>query len=108
MISASKIKDLISVLSSSFVKSFLGLGINKKAKELLKQKVPTWPLYDVRSENEFRNEVMKYVNELNTIHEDANIPNIATSHLITPGGFKFIKFIAYREYGDSFAVKRFK
>ncbi|KAK5647500.1 hypothetical protein RI129_002392 [Pyrocoelia pectoralis] len=62
-------------------------------KDVLKQKISTWPLYDIRSENEYRNEVMKYVNELNTIYEDANIPNIATSHLITPGGFRFIKFI---------------
>ncbi|XP_031329108.1 uncharacterized protein LOC116160110 [Photinus pyralis] len=62
-------------------------------KNVLKQKIPTWPLYDVRSENEFRNEIMKYMNELNGIYEDANIPIIATSHLIMPGGLKFIKFM---------------
>ncbi|KAF5292603.1 hypothetical protein FQA39_LY13936 [Lamprigera yunnana] len=62
-------------------------------KDLLKKKISSWPLYDVRSENEFRKEVMRYINELNIIYEDANIPNITTSHLITPGGFKFIKFM---------------
>lgn len=59
----------------------------------LKQKVPTWPPHDIRSENQFRNDVMKYINELSTIYVDADIPQIATSHLISPGGFKFIKFM---------------
>ncbi|KAF2887479.1 hypothetical protein ILUMI_18695 [Ignelater luminosus] len=67
------------------------LGILDSAK--LRQKVPTWPPHDIRSENQFRNEVMKYINELNTIYVDANIPQIATSHLISPGGFKFVKFM---------------
>lgn len=61
--------------------------------EVVKQKLPSWPPLEPRIETQFRNEVMKYVNELNTIYEDANIPVLMTSHLISPGGFKFAKFM---------------
>ncbi|XP_017770752.1 PREDICTED: uncharacterized protein LOC108558368 [Nicrophorus vespilloides] len=60
---------------------------------VMKQKLPSWPPLDIRSENQFRNEVMKYSNELNSIYENANIPTVLTSHLISPGGYKFVKFM---------------
>ncbi|KAF5307203.1 hypothetical protein FQR65_LT00719 [Abscondita terminalis] len=59
----------------------------------LKQIIKTWPLHDPRTEYEFRKEVLKYVNEINSFYEDADIPKLTTSHLITPGGSKFIRFM---------------
>lgn len=62
-------------------------------KSILKQKIKTWPIYNPCSEFEFRKEILKYINEINTIYEDADIPTITKSQLISPGGFKFIKFM---------------
>lgn len=59
--------------------------------EKLKVKVPTWPVYEAKFESQFRNEVMKYINDLNSIYVAANIPHITSSHFIAPGGLKFIK-----------------
>lgn len=61
--------------------------------EVVKERLPSWPPLEPRKETQFRNEVMKYVNELNILYEDANIPTLMTSHLISPGGFKFAKFM---------------
>lgn len=61
--------------------------------EIVKDKVPSWPPYEPRVETQFRNEVMKYINELNILYEDANIPVLMTSHLISPGGYKFARFM---------------
>lgn len=61
--------------------------------ELTKEKLTAWPPYDIKRENKFRMEVLKYINELNVIYENANIPHIMASHLISPGGMKFTKFM---------------
>lgn len=59
----------------------------------LKQKVTSWPVYVPKIEAQFRNEVMKYLNELNTIYEGSDLPKVMASHLISPGGFKFVKYM---------------
>lgn len=61
--------------------------------EGVKTKIPSWPIYSPKQEAQFRGEVMKYVNELNVLYEFANVPLIMTSHLISPGGYKFAKFV---------------
>lgn len=60
--------------------------------ELTKTKIP-WPLYDSKQEIRFRNELMHFVNELNSRYEYANIPTLMTSHLVSPGGYRFAKFM---------------
>ncbi|KAJ8915232.1 hypothetical protein NQ315_015455 [Exocentrus adspersus] len=60
---------------------------------LTKEKVTEWPPYDIKAENRFRLEVLKYINELNVLYEYADIPHIMSSHFITPGGLKFTKFM---------------
>lgn len=57
-----------------------------------KQRI-SWPIYDNQMEIQFRNDVMKYVNEFPTIYEDSNIPLLTASHLISPGGYRFVNFI---------------
>ncbi|XP_023025775.2 uncharacterized protein [Leptinotarsa decemlineata] len=61
--------------------------------ELTRQKLSTWPPYEIRRENKFRSEILQYINELNSIYENADIPHIMPSHLISPGGSKFTKFM---------------
>ncbi|KAJ8977582.1 hypothetical protein NQ317_008415 [Molorchus minor] len=61
--------------------------------ELTKQRITTWPPYEIKRENKFRAEVLKYINELNTLYDNADIPHIMSSHLISPGGLKFAKFM---------------
>lgn len=60
--------------------------------QLFKQKI-IWPILDGKMETQFRNEVMKFINELNTSNKETGIPLIMTSHLISPGGYKFAEFI---------------
>ncbi|XP_018331854.1 uncharacterized protein LOC108741526 [Agrilus planipennis] len=59
----------------------------------IKEKVSAWPIFEVKMESQFRNEIMKYLNEISLTYEDSNIPQIMPSHLISPGGFKFVKFM---------------
>ncbi|KAG5879159.1 hypothetical protein JTB14_029961 [Gonioctena quinquepunctata] len=61
--------------------------------ELTKQKLTAWPPYEIRRESKFRSELLQYINELNSIYENADIPHIMPSHLISPGGYKFGKFM---------------
>lgn len=58
-----------------------------------KEKITTWPPYDIQREKKFRTEVLSYVNELNSMFDYADIPHIMHSSLISPGGFKFTKFM---------------
>lgn len=60
--------------------------------EATKTKIP-WPLLDSKREAQFRNFVIKRINELNSHFDFANIPLLMTSHLISPGGYRFAKFI---------------
>ncbi|KAJ8969221.1 hypothetical protein NQ314_001862 [Rhamnusium bicolor] len=60
---------------------------------LTKQKLTTWPPFEIKREIKFRGEVLKYINELNAFYDNADIPHIMSSHLISPGGFKFTKFM---------------
>lgn len=60
---------------------------------LTKEKLTVWPPYDIKRENKFRTEVLKYINELNVMYDNADIPHIMASHLISPGGMKFTKFM---------------
>ncbi|CAG9838887.1 unnamed protein product [Diabrotica balteata] len=62
-------------------------------RELTKEKLKSWRPYDIKGENKFRSELLKYINELNIHYTHANIPPIMSSHLISPGGFKFTKFM---------------
>lgn len=59
----------------------------------IKEKIPSWPLLIPRQETEFRNEVMAYINELSSIYKDADVPTLMTSHLVSPGGYKFMRFL---------------
>lgn len=59
----------------------------------LKQRVPSWPPLDPRMESQFRHEIMRYINDLNALYEDANIPTVMISHLVSPGGYKFARFV---------------
>lgn len=61
--------------------------------DLIKTKITSWPLFSPKQEAQFRGEVMKYVNELNGVYEFANVPLLMTSHLISPGGYKFARFM---------------
>lgn len=61
--------------------------------DLVQQKPSLSLPLDPRSEIEFRNEVMKYIKNLSLSYKDIEIPPLVTSHLISPGGFKFISFI---------------
>ncbi|XP_063903516.1 augmin complex subunit dgt6 [Zophobas morio] len=60
--------------------------------ELTKEKI-TWPLYDVKLESAFRTEVIAFINHINAEYPHANIPNLMASHLMSPGGYKFAKFM---------------
>lgn len=61
--------------------------------DLTKKKLTSWPPFEIKRDNKFRGELLKYINELNSIYKYANIPPIMSSHLISPGGFKIIKFL---------------
>lgn len=61
--------------------------------ELTKEKITMWPPYDIKRENKFRTEVLSFVNQINILYDYADIPNVVQSHLISPGGFKFTKFM---------------
>ncbi|XP_057672467.1 uncharacterized protein LOC130903999 [Diorhabda carinulata] len=61
--------------------------------DLTKKKLPSWPPLEIKRDNKFRSELLKYINELNTIYNYANIPPLMSSHLISPGGFKIAKFL---------------
>lgn len=52
-----------------------------------------WPILDVKMESKFRNEVIKFIKELNLSNKETGIPLIMTSHLISPGGYQFAKFV---------------
>lgn len=52
-----------------------------------------WPLIDNKTEIEFRKLVSKFLNELTVTYPDAHIPKATTSHLISPGGYKFTKLM---------------
>ncbi|XP_018572058.1 uncharacterized protein LOC108911568 [Anoplophora glabripennis] len=67
--------------------------LNTLNPELTKEKLMSWPPYDIKRENKFRIEVLNYINELNVLYDNADIPHIMSSHLISPGGIKFTKFI---------------
>lgn len=60
---------------------------------LTKQKLTSWPIYDVKKEAKFRNELIMYLNELNLLYENADIPTCQASTLISPGGSRFAKFM---------------
>lgn len=61
--------------------------------DVIKEKIKSWPIFEIRMESKFRAEVLVYINELNTMYENAHIPLIMPSHLIIPGGYKFVKFM---------------
>ncbi|KAF7285275.1 hypothetical protein GWI33_011404 [Rhynchophorus ferrugineus] len=67
--------------------------LNIISPELTKQKLTNWPIRDVKMEAKLRTEVISYVNELNVVYPYANIPTCQTSTLISPGGFRFAKFM---------------
>lgn len=61
--------------------------------DVIKENIPSWPVLDVSYERQFRLEVMKYLNKLNDIYENANMPSIMASQLVSPGGLRFAKYI---------------
>lgn len=60
---------------------------------VIKTKIRSWPVLDVNYERQFRNEVFKYLNELNDIYKNAKLPSVMASQLVSPGGFRFAKYI---------------
>lgn len=56
-------------------------------------RVPSWPPYNTETETSFRNQVVEYLNDINRLYPGFNLPKITSSHLIAPGGFKFIKYM---------------
>ncbi|XP_044761856.1 augmin complex subunit dgt6 [Coccinella septempunctata] len=62
--------------------------------EMAKEKLVTWPTCNViNRENKFRKEVLNYLNELNKLYEEADLPTMMSSHLLAPGGYRFIHFM---------------
>lgn len=61
--------------------------------DVIKEKLPSWPILDKQSEAKFRDEVLRYINEINSKYENADVPSIMKSHLITPSGYNFIMFM---------------
>lgn len=55
----------------------------------VKVKLPSWPILDKGMEVKFRDEVLHYLNNINSTYENADIPPIMKSHLIAPGGYNF-------------------
>lgn len=66
--------------------------LNVLDSEVFKQKI-CWPILDNKMEIQFRNEVIKYINEFPNLYEDCNVPLLMTSHLISPGGYRFTEFM---------------
>ncbi|XP_060525602.1 uncharacterized protein LOC132701565 [Cylas formicarius] len=61
--------------------------------QLVKEKLISWPPYDPKQEPKCRNEILKCINELNSRFENADIPLCQASSLISPGGYRFAKFL---------------
>jgi hypothetical protein len=61
--------------------------------DLTKEKITVWPLYDVKLEHIFRKQVVEMTEAINSKYAHANVPSIMASHLISPGGFSFSKFM---------------
>jgi predicted nucleic acid-binding Zn-ribbon protein len=61
--------------------------------DLTKEKITVWPLYDVKLEHIFRKQVVEMMEAINSKYAHANVPSIMASHLISPGGFSFSKFM---------------
>ncbi|XP_050301626.1 HAUS augmin-like complex subunit 6 [Anthonomus grandis grandis] len=53
----------------------------------------SWPLIDLKEEPKFRNDLLAYVNTLNTVYPNTDIPKCQASSLISPGGFNFAFFM---------------
>ncbi|XP_030760901.1 uncharacterized protein LOC115886013 [Sitophilus oryzae] len=67
--------------------------LNSIHPEITKQRLTSWPIHDVKCEVRFRNEVIAYINEINSIYPYAHIPTCQASTLISPGGYRFAKFM---------------
>ncbi|CAG9768003.1 unnamed protein product [Ceutorhynchus assimilis] len=67
--------------------------LNTLNPELTAEKLLSWPIRELKSEPKFRAEVVAYVNVLNSLYENANIPTCQPSSLISPGGYRFAKFM---------------
>lgn len=60
--------------------------------EQIHERITCWPT-DVRQESKFRVEVMRFYAHLQEKYADFGLQTLLSSHLITPGGYKFAKFI---------------
>ncbi|GJQ81882.1 hypothetical protein Trydic_g9907 [Trypoxylus dichotomus] len=67
---------------------------------LIKSKIASWPVLDIQDERQFRSEVVKYLNELNDLYENANLPNVMPSQLVSPGGFRFARLKFYKNLSN--------
>lgn len=62
--------------------------------QMAKEKLVTWPTGNIiNRENKFRKEVLQFLSELNKTYEDADLPVMMSSHLLAPGGHRFIHFM---------------
>lgn len=61
--------------------------------EDINKRITCWPITDIRMESKFRMEVMRFYAHLQEKYDDFGLKTLLSSHLITPGGYKFAKFI---------------
>lgn len=85
-------KDMFTKNNKTAFQQVIHFLLNIYDPTLFKQKIQ-WPVLDIKMETEFRNEVMKYCNELATTNKDSGIPLLMLSHVISPGGHKFVNFM---------------
>lgn len=60
---------------------------------LTEQQLPSWPPYDIKRENKFRLELIKYITYINASYKQADIPVMMASHFVSPHGQKIVKFL---------------
>jgi hypothetical protein len=61
--------------------------------DLTKKKIPLWPLYDSKSERDFRKQVAEMTDAIRAKYEQVAIPPIMPSQLVCPGGYNFAKYV---------------
>lgn len=86
-------KDMFSKNNKAAFQQIVYYLLHLLEPETIKVKVPSWPIYTPKQEAQFRTEIMKYINELHVLYEYGNVPTIMASHLISPGGYRFAKFV---------------
>nr|CAH7721195.1 unnamed protein product [Callosobruchus chinensis] len=84
-------KDMFSKKNKAAYQEVVHYLLNILSPELTKQRV-TWPVYDSKAEIRFRKESHQLISELNEKHH-WDIPQLPASHLISPGGGRFVEYV---------------